>query len=202
LTSDQQVIEQLTSYRQKLARIQVLSSYHIGNGITVSRLNEDDQLQELHRKLKSMPSYMYLTKREQQLEQTAHAYLTHYPVGTRAQKRAIPVNVMDEEDAKLLQEIRDKIQKVIDSRGCHVDDLDEVLERVAELQDLQVEVEHIESVLEALEGYKPDYAKLLQLRYGRGFYRFTVCAEMHISDRTYTRRHKKALEEYAKLVGF
>lgn len=52
VTNEQSVIEQLSQYRQKKARIQVLSNYSVGAGITVSRLNEDDQLQELHRKLR------------------------------------------------------------------------------------------------------------------------------------------------------
>lgn len=73
------VIDQLSEYRQSLARIKVLSSYSVGAGITISRLNEDDHLQELHRKLRGRPSYMYLSKREQKLETAAHTHLTEYP---------------------------------------------------------------------------------------------------------------------------
>ncbi|MEB9892982.1 RNA polymerase subunit sigma-24, partial [Bacillus cereus] len=80
---EQQVIEQLTGYRDIVGRLRVLETYSVGNGITVSRLNEDDHLQELHRKLRGLPSYMYLTAREQRLESIAHAYLTDYPAGTR-----------------------------------------------------------------------------------------------------------------------
>src|SRR5690606_27719914 len=104
--TEQRAIEQLSQYRMKQARIQVLSTYSVGAGITVSRLNEDDQLQELHARLRRLPSYMYLSKHEQQLELVANAYMNTYPAGVAAQKRAVPVEVPDEEDRKLLQELR------------------------------------------------------------------------------------------------
>jgi len=96
--TEQQAIELLSSYRQKQARLQVLSSYSVGAGITISRLNEDDHLQELHRKLRGLPSYLYLSAKEQRLEATAHAYLERYPAGTRAQLAAVPREGADEED--------------------------------------------------------------------------------------------------------
>jgi hypothetical protein len=53
--NEQQAIELLSSYRQKQARLQVLSSYSVGAGITVSRLNEDDQLlQEIDERAKAI----------------------------------------------------------------------------------------------------------------------------------------------------
>lgn len=199
-TAEQRAIEQLSQYRMKQARIQVLSSYSVGAGITVSRLNEDDQLQELHARLRRLPSYMYLSKREQQLELVANAYMDTYPAGVAAQKRAVPVDVPDEEDRKLLQELRGKIQKVIQARGYDVrDDIDAVLDRLAELQDLQAEVNRIDTVLKALEQYKPDYAKLLRLRYIDGKSVLYTAEELYISRKTYDRWRERALKEFANL---
>lgn len=203
IQADQQnIIEQLSKYRQKKARIKVLSSHSVGAGITVSRLNEDDQLQELHRRLRGLPSYMYLSTREQKLEQTAHVYLTRYPAGIRAQKEAIPIRGVDGEDDKLLRELREKIQKIIEARGYDVrDDIDGILERLAELQDLQEEVAKIETVLDALEQYKPDYAKLLRLHLIDGASWDKAIKELNISKDVFYRWRKRALTEYEKLAN-
>lgn len=197
---EQSVIDQLREYRQKLARIKVLSSHDVGAGITVSRLNEDDQLQELHRKLRGLPSYMYLSAREQKLERTAHAYLDRYPSGIRAQKRAIPPRGVDAEDSQLLREIRGKIQKVIEARGYDVrDGIDEILERLAELQDLQAEVNRIDTVLRALESYRPEYARIIQRHLIDEVAWEEVAKEMSLSKSVFYRWRKKAIEEYVKL---
>ena len=200
--TEQQAIELLSSYRQKQARLQVLSTYSVGAGITISRLNEDDHLQELHRKLRGLPSYMYLSKREQQLESVAHAYLERYPAGTRAQLAAVPREGADEEDAKLLQELRRKIRKVIAARGWDVrDDIDEVLDRLAEYQDLKAEIERIDTVLQALERYKPDLARVLRITYVEGKSWSEAAAEMSISSAAFYRRKREALEKFAELAG-
>lgn len=200
--AEQQVIEQLSQYRRKQARIQVLSSYSVGAGITVSRLNEDDQLQELHAKLRGLPSYMYLNGYEQKLERVANAYMTRYPAGVRAQQRAVPVDVMDEEDRKLLQEVRDKIQKVIEARGYDIrSDIDEILDRLTELHDLQAEVNRIDTVLRALEQYKPQFAKLIWLRYVDLMDGGDVAQALMVSKRTYERWRPLALSEYIRLMG-
>jgi len=200
--AEQQAIELLSSYRQKQARLQVLSSYSVGAGITVSRLNEDDQLQELHRRLRGLPSYLYLSKREQQLESVAHAYLERYPAGTRAQLAAVPCEGADEEDERLLQELRRKIQKVIAARGWDIrDDIDEVLDRLAEYQDLKAEIERVDTVLAALENYKPDLARVLRLTYVEGKSWSEAAAEMSISSAAFYRRKREALEKFAELAG-
>lgn len=200
-TAEQRAIEQLSQYRQKQARIRVLSTYSVGAGITVSRLNEDDQLQELHARLRRLPSYMYLSKREQQLELVANAYMDTYPSGITAQKRAVPVNVMDEEDRKLLQELRRKIQKVIEARGYDVrDDIDAVLDRLAELQDLQAEVNRVDTVLKALEQYKPDYAKIIWLHIIDKLPAEDVMEELSLSRPVFYRWRKKAISEYERLA--
>lgn len=200
--TEQEVIEKLSQYRQMQARLKVLSTYDVGMGITVSRLNEDDQLQELHRRLRGLPSYMYLNKHEQQLEATAHAYLTRYPTGTRAQLAAVPTRGADEEDEKLLRELRGKIRKVIAARGGDErDDIDEVLDRLAEFQDLQAEVNRIDTVLNALEQYKPECAKLLRLRYVENKHWEEVSREMNLSKDGYYRLHKRAVGELVKLAS-
>jgi hypothetical protein len=200
--TEQQAIEQLSTYRQKQARLQVLSTYSVGAGITVSRLNEDDHLRELHAKLRGLPSYMYLTKREQQLETVAHAYLTRYPAGTRAQLAAVPTRGADPEDEELLRELREKIRRVIAARGWDMrDDIDEVLDRVAEYQDLKAEIERIDTVLAALEAYKPDYARLLRLRYVEGKQPSEVAAELGIAERTFRSWKEKAEKEFVRLAG-
>lgn len=199
-TAEQRVIEQLQQYPQKRARIQALSTYSVGAGLTISRLDEDDQLQELHRRLRGLPSYMYLSEKEQRLETTAHAYLTRYPAGLKAQLEAIPTMGADVEDDKLLQELRRKIKKVIDARGCNVDDLAEVLERVAELQDLVSEVNWIDNVLDLLEGYKPGYPKVLRMIYFENMTNQEIIDKMNISKTTLHRLRKKAEIEYIALA--
>lgn len=200
-TVEQNVIEQLSDYRQKKARIQSLSTYSVGGGITVSRLNEDDQLQELHRKLRNLPSYMYLSGYEQKLEQTAHAYLTQYPSGVKAQLRAFPLQGADAEDEKLLKEIRTKIQKVISARGYDIrGDIDKVIERLTELQDLQAEVNRIDAVLSALEIYRPEYVRLIQKHVIEGESWERVAKELNLSKAVFYRWRKKAIAEYEELA--
>ncbi|MGN7457881.1 RNA polymerase subunit sigma-24 [Paenibacillus pasadenensis] len=199
--TEQQAIELLTSYRAKQARIKALDAVPVGVGITISRLSEDDQLQQLHRKLRGQPSYMYLTGEELRLEATAHAYLTRYPVGTLAQLAAVPVQGADPEDSGQLQELRSKIKRVIEARGAGTDDLDMLLERLAEAQDLQAELRRVDAVLEALAGYKPDCARLLRLRYMEDKRWDEVTRTMRISKDGYYRLHRKAQLEFQKLMA-
>ncbi|WP_375103783.1 DUF1492 domain-containing protein [Paenibacillus sp. RS8] len=197
--TEQQVIEQLSSYRQKQARIQALGTYGVGSGIQISRLSEEDQLQQLHRRLRGLPSYMYLSKRDQELEATAHSYLTYYPAGVRAQRNAIPDIGAYEEDDERLQKLRTKIAKVIDARGGCKYDLDEVLDRLSELQDLQAEVKRMDHLLSLLEGYKPEYAKLLRLKYIQDMDVPETCKRLAVVEKTYYRWRKRALDEFSKL---
>jgi len=199
---EQQVIEQLSGYRQIVARIHLLENYSIGNGITVSRLNQDDQLQDLHRRLRGLPSYMYLSEREQRLETTAHAYMNNYPPGTRAQLAAVPNRCMDPEDEKLLKELRGKIEKVIEARTGSRDNFDAVIERISELQDLQQQRDRIDQALEALEGYKPNYAKLLRLRYCDGRAWESVARELHLSESGCFKWRVRAIKEYCSLARY
>ncbi|WP_138751869.1 ECF-type sigma factor [Paenibacillus sinopodophylli] len=199
--TEQETIEQLSNYKRMMARISVLENYSIGVGMTVSRLNGDDQLQDLHRRLRVMPSYMYLGKREQQLEAIAHAYLSQYPAGVKSQLAVIPQYGADAEDDKLLQELRTKISKVIAARGYDIrDDLDAVLDRLTELQDLQDEINRIDTVLAALETYKPDYAEVLKMVHVEGHRVDEIRNLLSISNRTYWRRVADAEREYKMLA--
>lgn len=199
--TEQEAIEQLSNYKRLQARMHLLSNYSVGAGITVSRLNEDDQLQELHRKLRGLPSYMYLSKREQKLETVAHTYLNgKYPSGIQSQQRAVQVVGYDEEDTKLLQELRQKITRVFEARGYDVrDDLDSVLQRVAELQDVRLELCRIDNKLDALEKIKPDYARLLRHKYVDQYSINKICLVLSVSDRTYRRWYKQAITEFAAI---
>jgi len=197
------IIEQLKDYKRIVARIQVLSTYSVGMGITVSRLSEDDQLRELHRKLRGLPSYMYLSKHEQELETVAHAYLTRYPTGTQAQLSAVPKRGADPEDEQLLRELRAKIKKVITARGWdwHEDVFDEIIERLTELQELQEQKQRIDTAMQALETYKPDLAKVLRLRYVEGQTQERSAVELGVSVKTARRREKQAISEFVRLVS-
>ncbi|WP_245719858.1 RNA polymerase subunit sigma-24 [Paenibacillus tianmuensis] len=198
---EQAVIKQLQEYRRIVARMKVLEKYPIGAGMSLNVVNEDDKLQELHRQLRGLPSYMYLTKREQQLESVAHTYLARYPAGTRAQLAAVPPSGADAEDEKLLRELRGKIEKVIEARGGRLDDFEAAVERISELQDLEQQKQYIEHTLKVFEEYKPQYAKLLWLQYIEDKPIEDVVTELRIVRRTYGRWRSKALEEYGKLIG-
>ncbi|BBH19855.1 hypothetical protein Back11_12000 [Paenibacillus baekrokdamisoli] len=198
--NEQDVIHQLTSYKRIIARIKLLENYSIGNGITVSRLNQDDHLQELHRKLKGMPSYMYLSKREQRLETTAHAYLTQYPAGVKAQLAAIPHHADDQEDEKLLRELRQKVEKVVEARTGDKDNFNAVIERISELQDLERKREYYEYAFEVLDGYKSGYGRMLQKEYGEGAKPADIIQEFGYTLTTYYRHRRAALAEYCLLT--
>lgn len=200
--TEQEAIEQLTNYKRLQARMHLLSNYSVGAGITVSRLNEDDQLQELHRKLRGLPTYMYLSKREQKLETVAHTYLNgKYPSGIQSQQRAVQAVGYDDEDKRLLQELKQKLAKVMAARGYDERaDLDAVLERVAEYQDIQAELKQIDDTLAALKKYKPDYEGLLRWRYIEGLTAQETASKMRIAERTLRSWRTKAISEYIRLA--
>ncbi|MGF7049135.1 DNA repair exonuclease SbcCD nuclease subunit [Paenibacillus sp. DS2015] len=200
-TVEQRVIDQLTGYKDLVGRIRVLQTYSVGNEITVSRLNEDDQLQELHRKLRTMPTYMYLNRHEQKLEKTVSAYLVRYPAGTRSQKQVVQeCNTLDKEDEKALHEVVQKIEKVIEARTGRRDGIEEVLERVAEFQDLQAEMKRIDDVLEVLEENRPQLSLLLRLHYLEDKPWDEVVKMMGISKSVFYRWRPLAVEKYSLLA--
>ncbi|MNW40399.1 hypothetical protein D3C74_175130 [compost metagenome] len=194
-------IEQLSQYRQKQARIQVLSTYSVGAGITVSRLNEDDQLQELHAKLRKLPSYKYLSGHEQKLEQAANAYMTHYPSGIKAQQRAIrQINPVGEDNSQLITELYTKISKVVETRVGRRNDVDEIINRLAELQDLQADIQRLDFILDRLQEYKPYDATLLRYIYVDGLEQKELSDKLQVTEKTVGRRRKRAEAEYTRLA--
>jgi DNA-directed RNA polymerase specialized sigma24 family protein len=60
MKQEQQVIAQLNAYKRLKARKKQLEGTSVGPGVRLSAVSEDDHLQELHRQLRKLPSYMYL----------------------------------------------------------------------------------------------------------------------------------------------
>jgi hypothetical protein len=196
------VIEQLSEYKRLSGRIKVLEQTPIGNGMYLNSSNGEDKLQDLHRKLKGMPSHMYLTKSEQEIEIIAGAYLTKLSTGTKSQLRDVKgTSAVDEEDHKLLKELTKKIEKVIEVRNGNASGIDGVIARLSEMQDLQKKLDYIDSVFAALDEYKPSYTKLLKLRYIDKIPVDDIADALHISRKTYDRWRPNAIDEYARLSG-
>lgn len=202
-TIEQRVIEQLRNYKTIEGRIKILEKYPIGNGMHLTEpYSEDDKLQALHRQLKGLPSYMYLTKREQKLEATANAYLTRHPAGIKSQHYTVKqIRAVDDEDRKLIKELAGKIRKVMDTRQGALDEFEAALRRVSELQDLQQEKEMIDTVLNTMEDYKPHYRNLLVYKYIEDKHVDMVCDLLNTSQSNYKRWRASAIEEYIRLIG-
>ncbi|GAV13249.1 RNA polymerase subunit sigma-24 [Paenibacillus sp. NAIST15-1] len=202
-TIEQKVIEQLAGYRDIIGRLRVLETYSVGNGITVSRLNQDDHLQELHAKLRRMPSYMYLSAKEQRLEAAAHAYLERYPTGTKAQLKAVQAcEPVDDEDGTMLEELQRKIVKVIEARTGTPVGFEAILAQLAEYQDLLAEKQRIDDILQIIKEQKPEYEELLRLSFIESLPWGEVLQRMHLARSVYYRMRRTALAQYAILVGW
>ncbi len=197
----QNEVEYLEQYRDMQARIKALATYPVGCGFTVSRLNQDDQLQDLHRRLRPLPTYMYLTEREQELETIARGHLRFYPAGLRAQLAAFSSDEdSDEPQDPELEKIRSMIKKVMDARTGKRSDIDEVILRVAELQDLQAQVKRVEALLDAVETYNADYARALRLLYVDGLTAVRAAAVMNTTRQNFYRAFRTpALAKYIEL---
>jgi DNA-directed RNA polymerase specialized sigma24 family protein len=197
------VVEQLRGYGRMLARLKVLQATPVGNGMRLSHVSGDDKLQELHKKLRGMPSKLYLTKREQEVETVARTYLKSYPLGTKAQLREAKLLIGETaHDHALLRELTSGIQAVLEARVGTAEGIDGVLERLAEIQDIEQEKARIDEALAALEEYKATYSRLLRLRYIEGKAVEDVADELCVSRRTFERWRPQAVREYANLVGF
>ncbi len=202
---ERQVLRQLSDYRRNIARMRILEKTPIGYGMSLDAFNDDDKLQDLHRKLKSMPTYMYLTEDEQDLRFLAAVYMRKKRIGTKSQlydARRLFSN--DPEVQRQLEKIGDKIEKVLDTRSGYSESyegLDGVVQRISELQDLQRENEQIDLVLNTLDWYKPNYGRLLKLRYVEGCKVENIAKEFHISEKTYERWRPKAILKYAEFSG-
>ncbi len=199
---EQLVIDQLREYKLISGRIKILEKTPIGFGMYLDSNNTDDKLQDLHRKLKGMPSHMYLNKSEQELESIAFAYLESYPLGTKAQMNEVKsIQVWDSDDRKQLKKLQSKIAKVIDARSGQTHGIKGVEQRISELQDLQRKIDQMDLALDTVERIKPLHGKLLRLRYIEKTPVDDIAYELHISRKTYDRWRPVAVEEYAMLSG-
>lgn len=191
-----EVIERLKEYKQKAARIRVLSRYYNGSGVVSKPFQEDDELHRMHSKWRIES---YLTAEEKQLVQTARDYIAGSPTGSRSQLDAVPKIGVNEGDTCRLREIRDKIKRVMAERQQSKNDMDTVLDRVVELQELQAELHRIDIALEELATYKPQYSKLLKLRYIEGLSVTEVSTQFAIVRKTFSRWKIAALKEFERL---
>lgn len=194
------IIEELKGYKGLVGRVKVLEKYPIGNGMFIDSQNEDDKLQDLHKHLRDLPTYMYLNQHEQGLEQTSFEYLEKYPLGTRSQLHAVKdIRTVDEEDDKKLGTLQRKIKKVIEARRGDVEGFKGVVERLSEMQGLQDQINRIDHILDVMDDYKPHYARLLKLRYVEDNTVEVAAIELNISRKTFDRWRQKAVEEYIHL---
>ncbi len=200
--TEKKVIQQLTNYRDILGRLKVLDNYSVGVGITISRLSDDDHLQQLHRQLKGVPSYMYLNKRELQLEQVATAHLERYPAGLKSQFSEVRnLHSHNDKDEGMLRELQGKIKKIVEARTGTAEGIDGVIERMSEYQDLQIERDRVDAVLNVMRENNSNLEQLLLLRYVQEYHMNEVSKQMGIVLRTYYRWHDKAIIEFGKLSG-
>ncbi|NBD24326.1 DUF1492 domain-containing protein [Paenibacillus glycinis] len=200
--TEQAVLDRLRTYKRLIARIKILERHPVGNGMYLKSIHQDDHLQDLHRQLRGLPSYMYLNKREQQIETMAHAYLTKRPTGTRSQLQEVrQIQAVDAEDERLRRELVGKIEHVIEARSGARAGFDEVIDRISELQDLEKKKQQIEWALDVMEEYKPDYGRLLRLEFVQDKTPAAIMYELGISRSTLYAWRQKALEEYAAITG-
>lgn len=200
--TERAVVQQLGSCKRIAARIKILEKQQAGGGIAIRALHEDDQLQALHRKLRSMPSYLYLDRRELELEAAAHQYIRERPAGLHSQLAAADrARGAAGEDREALLAIRRGIERVIAARTGVREGFAGILDRLSELQDLERRREEIEWALHALEEYKPEYARLLRLRYVESEPVDRVTEQLGVVKQTFYRWRKKAIEEYARIAG-
>lgn len=198
-----EVIKLLQDYQDTIARIKVLKLQPLGMGYyTVADAAKDDKLMELHKQLRGLPSYMYLTPREQQLESSAHMHLTRYPAGIQSQYREVAgLKDDDPEEAHRLHELRESIGKVLEARTCQPEGIDEVLERMTELQGLEAKREYYNNALEVLDERFPGYGRLLHFRYAEGKAPAEIMQEMQASKTTYYRWEQEAIAELSKILN-
>ncbi|WP_139992648.1 ECF-type sigma factor [Paenibacillus paridis] len=205
MKEEQHIIDQLTAYKRLKARKKQLEGISVGPGVRLSTMSEDDHLQELHRELRKLPSSMYLDEQEQRIEAAAHANLSKYPLGTRAQLSEVIKSraAASPEDERLLRELEQKIEKVLEARtgSRGYEGYMGVIDKISELQDIEKQLQTVDQALEALEAYEPDYARLLRLRFIEGKPTEFVASELGIVDRTFRRWKQKALAEVVRFLS-
>ncbi|MEW4371788.1 RNA polymerase subunit sigma-24 [Paenibacillus kandeliae] len=199
--TEQKVINHLHRYRDVCGRITVLSKYSVGAGITINRLSEDDELQQLHSQLRGKPSYMYLSLREQAVMNAATANMERYPAGTKAQLHEVARTHSTEPLEEFrLRELERSIKRVLEARTGQAEGYDEVLDKLSELQDKIAERDNTDAVFEVMRKHNSNLVDLLQLRYVENRQVDDVIAAFNIAPATYRRWREKAIEEFAKLA--
>nr|WP_233167438.1 ECF-type sigma factor [Paenibacillus roseus] len=136
----------------------------------------------MHSKWRVEPDY--LTEEDKQLVKTAREYLIGNPTGTFNQLAAVPKFGIDSIDTQRLQELRKKVKRVIADRNQSKNDIDTVLDRVSELQELKAEMKRMDLALEALASIKSAYTEVLRLRYIEGLPVNEIAQKMFINRRT------------------
>lgn len=200
--TEQKVINHLQRYRDVCGRITVLSKYNVGGGITINRLSEDDELQQLHAQLRGKPSYMYLSMREQDLVNATTANMERYPAGTRSQLHEVArTHSTDPLEESRIRKVERSIKRVLEARMGQSEGYDGVLDLLGELQDLLAEKDHTDTVFEVMRVHNSNWADLLDLRYVQKRQIRDITQIMGIVPRTYHRWNDSAIEEFAKLSG-
>jgi RNA binding exosome subunit len=201
LTEKIDVEKMLSDYKKMTADITVLAKYPIGMGMYIDQTNDGDLLQDLHKILKKMPTYMYLNNHEQEIERVANEYMYDHPIGIRSQLYQVRgVATVDDEDEKRMKQLKSKLKKAIEVRRGELNDKDysKVLNRICRLQELQDQKELIDTAMAALEEYQEHLAKLLKLKCIEGETREKVAVKLNISTRTFDRWKDKAIEEFTR----
>lgn len=199
--TEQKVIAHLQRYRDVCGRITVLSKYNVGAGITINRLSEDDELQQLHAQLRGKPSYMYLSMREQDLVNATTANMERYPAGTRSQLHEVArTHSTDPLEESRIRKVERSIKRVLEARMGQSEGYDGVLDLLGELQDLMAERDNTNTVFDEMRKHNSNLVDLLYLRYVEDRQADDVIAAFNIAPATYTRWREKAINEFAKLA--
>lgn len=166
--------------------------------MTISRLSAEDHLQQLHRQLRGLDPSKYLTPNEMSILTSAEASLEHKPAGTRSQLRAV-LNAQNEagEHSANLRELERQIKKIIEARAEGSDYI-RVVQKLDEIAELQAQVKHIDTALNALE---PVERLVIELKHLTGMSPESIADELCISTRTYGRIRKAAEERFLKLLA-
>lgn len=199
---EEAVIKELAEYKRLSNRLRVLNKQTIGVGMSMEFSNPDDKLKDLHSRLKPLASYMYLSKKEQELETIAHAYLPRYALGTKSQLSDIRELVgNDAEDDKLLRGLEHKVEKVLESRRGDIEGYEGILNRMVEMQDIQDKLSPIESIFDIMQERKPHHVSILKLYIIDKMDLEIVIQKLCTSRTVFFRWRLKAIEQYAELSG-
>ncbi len=198
--TEQKVIAHLQRYRDVCGRITVLSKYNVGAGITINRLSEDDELQQLHAQLRGKPSYMYLSMREQDLVNATTANMERYPAGTRSQLHEVArTHSTDPLEESRIRKVERSIKRVLEARMGQSEGYDGVLDLLGELQDLMAERDNTDVVFDEMRKHNSNLVDLLKLRFVDGRQIDDIVAILNVTVPTYVRWRRKGIKEFAKI---